>query len=84
MFGGVGFLQYGNMCIGVWKEFLIVRCGKDAHDELLAKPHVRPFDITGRAMTGWVMVEPEGIEKDADLKEWIEMAVEFVNTLPAK
>src|SRR5438128_2309785 len=25
MFGGIGFLLNGNMCVGVWKESLIVR-----------------------------------------------------------
>ena len=38
----------------------------------------------GRPMKGWVMVEPDGIEDDAQLAGWIERAVEFVVTLPAK
>ncbi len=42
------------------------------------------FDITGRFMKGWVMVEPEGIGKDEDLKKWIQRAVELVRTLPGK
>jgi hypothetical protein len=27
MFGGLGFLLSGNICCGVWKEFLILRLG---------------------------------------------------------
>ena len=29
MFGGIGFLLGGNMCIGVWKHFLILRLGPE-------------------------------------------------------
>ncbi len=27
MFGGVGFMLHGNMCVGVWQTSLIVRLG---------------------------------------------------------
>ena len=84
MFGGVGYLLRGNMCVGVWKEFLIVRCGKNAYDEALNQPHVKKFDITGKAMTGWVMVQPGGVETEDDLRDWVQLAVKFVGTLPDK
>lgn len=84
MFGGVGFLLAGNMCVGVWKEFLIARVGPDNYEAALAAPHTRVFDITGRAMTGWVMVEPDGTSTAGDVKQWIDQAVEFVRTLPGK
>lgn len=84
MFGGVGFLLNGNMCVGVWKEFLIVRLGPDQAEEALREPHVKEFDITGRAMKGWAMVGPDGVADDASLKDWIQRAVKFVGKLPAK
>jgi TfoX/Sxy family transcriptional regulator of competence genes len=84
MFGGVGFLLNGNMLVGVWKDSLIVRLGPDNYDDALLEPHVREFDITGKPMKGWIMVEPEGVEDDDQLKDWIERALKFVKTLPAK
>lgn len=84
MFGGVGFLLDGNMLVGVWRESLIARLGAEQADRALKGAHVGEFDITGRAMKGWVMVEPDGIDSDGELKEWIERAIEFVRTLPAK
>ena len=84
MFGGVGFLLNGNMLVGVWKDSLIVRLGPEEDDEALKEPHVSEFDITGRAMKGWVLVAPEGVEEDDQLKDWIERATKFVKTLPAK
>ena len=68
MFGGVGFLLNGNMLVGVWKDSLIVRLGPDQGEEALLEPHVKEFDITGRPMKGWVLVEPEGVEDDDQLK----------------
>ena len=61
MFGGVGFSLSGNMCVGVWKEFLILRLGVENYETALSDPDTREFDITGRAMRGWVMVEPAGL-----------------------
>ncbi|MGE0756338.1 MAG: TfoX/Sxy family protein [Pirellulaceae bacterium] len=84
MFGGVGFLLHGNMLVGVWKTALIVRLGPDAYEAALVEPHVREFDITGKPMKGWVMVEPEGVEDDDSLAGWIERAMKFVKTLPKK
>ena len=32
MFGGVGFLLNGNMCVGIWKESLIVRLDPEEYE----------------------------------------------------
>ena len=42
------------------------------------------FDITGRAMKGWVMVGPDGTESDADLAAWIDLGISFALSLPPK
>src|SRR5713101_3004437 len=84
MFGGIGFLLNGNMLVGVWKESLIVRLGPEEGDEALKEPHVSEFNITGRAMNGWVLVASEGVEDDDQLGGWIQRAVKFVGKLPGK
>ncbi|MCI0701775.1 MAG: TfoX/Sxy family protein [Planctomycetia bacterium] len=83
MFGGVGWLLNGNMCVGVWKEWLIARLG-DEYADALRDPNVREFDITGKAMKGWVMVEPDGVATDEELRDWVSRCVAFVCTLPSK
>jgi hypothetical protein len=72
------------MLVGVWKTSLIARLGPEQGKEALKRPHVKEFDVTGRAMKGWVMVEPDGLESDQHLKDWIQRALQFVETLPAK
>ena len=84
MFGGIGFLLNGNLLVGVWKESLIVRLDPEEYEDALKESHVKEFNITGRAMKGWALVEPEGIEADEQLKDWIQRGVKFVGKLPAK
>jgi hypothetical protein len=84
MFGGVGFLLNGNLLVGVWKDSLCVRLGSDQADQALSEPHVREFDITGKPMKGWVLVESKGVEDDDQLKDWIGRTWKFVKALPKK
>lgn len=84
MFGCICFLLNGNLLVGVWKDSLIARIGKDAYEAALQEEHVKEFDVTGRPMKGWVMVEPDGIDSDHQLSQWIDQATQFVRTLPGK
>ena len=79
MFGGLSFLLHGRLLVGVFKDSLIARVGPGQAKTALKKPHVGVFDITGRPMKGWVVVEPEGVDRDTDLKTWIRQAIEFVS-----
>ncbi len=84
MFGGMGFLLNGNMACGVNKNDLIVRVDPEKHSALLKKPHAKPFDMTGRPMKGWLIVEADGCKTDKQLRTWVKEGVEFALTLPAK
>ncbi len=84
MFGGIGYFFNGNMLCGVYQDKLILRLGATAARKLLLKEHVVPFDVTGRPITGWVMVEKQGFRSEPELKELRQLAKTFVRTLPAK
>ena len=79
MFGGIGFMLNGNMCVGVHGEELIVRIPPERTDEALTRPHTRVFDMTGRPMKGWLLVGAA-----ADLNAWIAEAAEYAASLPPK
>lgn len=84
MFGGVGVLLNGNMVCGVLNSDLIVRVGLDRHDEAIARPGARLFDITGRAMKGWAMVGDEALDDDDAFEWWLKAGIAHARSLPAK
>jgi len=84
MFGGVCFLWHGNVLVGVWQNSLIARIGIEPASAALQQEFVREFDVTGRPMKGWIVVDPDGIDTDDQLRSWIDRSIEFVSTLPPK
>jgi TfoX/Sxy family transcriptional regulator of competence genes len=84
MFGGIGFMLHGNMACGVCRGQMIARVGVQVYADTLKQPNVKVFDVTGRPMTGWVMVDPAGLETDPELYDWIEIGVAVAATLPPK
>ena len=84
MFGGLAFMVRGHMCAGILGDELMVRVGKEMYDETLDREHVRPMDFTGRPMTGFVCVEPDGVADDAGLADFVDLALRFNSTMPAK
>ena len=84
MFGGLCFLLFGNMVCGIIREDLIVRVGIDHYQDALKRPHTKKFDLTGKALTGWVMVLSDGLDADKELRCWIDAGVRYVRTLPPK
>jgi TfoX/Sxy family transcriptional regulator of competence genes len=84
MFGGVCHLLNGNMVCGVYKDYLILRLGEKAAAQALKQSDTRPFDITGKPMKGWVMVDDTGFKTDDRLQSWLNKARNFVKTLPPK
>ena len=85
MFGGICYLLNGNMSFGIYKEYLIVRTLKDKAEDLLQnEEYIKPFDITGRPMKGWVMVSPDFIETEDELLEMLKLGISFAETLSKK
>ena len=83
MFGGLCFMLNGNMVAGTSKRGLLVRVGKDQEARALARPGAKPMQMTGRPMEGYVFVDPLPSD-DQSLRDWLDLAVAFVKTLPPK
>ena len=84
MFGGLAFMVRGHMTIGIMKDDLMVRIGPETFPEVLKLPHVRRMEFTGRPMKGIVLVSAEGTDREEDLERWVERALTFTRSLPAK
>jgi len=84
MFGGLACLLNGNMCCGVHGRELIVRLRPGETGTALAEPHTRAFDLSGRPMKGWILVEPAGLADEPALAKWLGFAKKYAASLPKK
>jgi TfoX/Sxy family transcriptional regulator of competence genes len=84
MFGGMAFMVNGNMALCVTGDYLVVRAGLAQFESALEMRGADLFQPTGKPMTGWVKVAPNGHQTEESLDNWIEMALEYTQTLPAK
>ena len=82
MFGGTAFFVDGNLCVGVIRDDLVARVGPERFPEAVERAGTRLFTMTGRPMSGWVVVGPAGWPDDRALAGWIAEALEYVVTLP--
>jgi TfoX/Sxy family transcriptional regulator of competence genes len=84
MFGGICFLLDGNMCCGVIGKELIIRVKPEEAQEILREKHTRVFDFSGRPSRNMVYVGPKALQEDSDLKEWLQITLKYVKSLPPK
>jgi hypothetical protein len=63
---------------------LIVRLDPDESAGAFREPHVSAFDITGKPMKAWILVQPEGIVENDQLKDWIDQETKVVKSLPKR
>lgn len=84
LFGGVCYLINGNMSFGIWKDYLIVRMPAELAAEKLKDGNTREFDITGKPLKGWVMVEKGSWNNHDELAGWLDIGRSFSLSLPRK
>lgn len=77
MMGGLAFMVNDKMCVGVWKDELMCRIDPAWQEEALEKTGCRIMDFTGKPMKGWVLIDDSGMRNAAEMKYWIDLAVEF-------
>ena len=85
MFGGLAFLIGGNMSVAASGQGgLMVRVPPEQTEELVAKPHAKPFVMRGREMDGWLRVDDEGVRTKRQLEPWVKRGVAYARSLPPK
>jgi hypothetical protein len=85
MFGGLAFLVGGHMAVAAsGRGDLMVRVDPEGSQALLAKPHVGPFEMRGRAVQGWLRVAPQGARTKRQLAPWVKRGVAYARSLPPK
>ncbi|MEE9362347.1 MAG: TfoX/Sxy family protein [Cellulophaga sp.] len=83
MMGGLCFMVEDKMCIGVGIDKtkgtsrIMARIGEDEYPQALHKNGCSEFNITGKAMKGFVFVSEEGIDIQDDLEYWIQQCLNY-------
>ena len=85
MFGYPALFVGGNLVTGLFAEQWMIRLAPADLDEVLALPGASPFSpMAGRSMTGYAALPADVVVDDAALVTWVERAIAFGRTLPAK
>jgi TfoX/Sxy family transcriptional regulator of competence genes len=85
MFGGLAFLVAGNMCVAASGHGgLLVRLDPDETEEALSSAHASPMDMGRGPVRGWIRIDEKGVADARGLSRWVDRALGYVRTLPAK
>jgi hypothetical protein len=85
MFGGLAFMIGGNMAVSASGQGgLLLRVEPADTAELVRRPHAHPFVMRGRAMEGWLRIDPEGVRTKRQLERWVSRGVAYARSLPPK
>ena len=84
MFGGLCFMQNGNMLCGVHKDGGMFRVGKENEEAALAVNGVDPLSFTGRKMGGMVDISEDTLGDENALLSLLSLADTFVGKMPPK
>lgn len=77
MFGGDCFMVDDKMCFGTYKGGLMARVAPEKADELAKRKGAAQMIHGGRPMTGYLFIEPEGYDSEADLELWVTECLAF-------
>lgn len=85
MFGGLGFMLDGNMAVAASSDGgILLRIDPALADELVDDVVARRFEMRGRAMDGWLAVDPTAAQTDEALRAWVAHGVAYARSLPPK
>lgn len=85
MFGGRAFLIRGHLTVAASNAGgLMVRTDPTDAPRLVETTPAEVVVMRGRPMPGWLRIDTIHLESDEALEEWIDRAVTYVGTLPAK
>ncbi|MFN0125898.1 MAG: TfoX/Sxy family protein [Verrucomicrobiales bacterium] len=85
MFGYPAAFANGNMVCGLFEDSVVVRLGTDGAAEAVAQGKAIQFaPMPGRTMSGYVLVPAAEAEHLDSLAPWLQRALNYTLTLPAK
>jgi TfoX/Sxy family transcriptional regulator of competence genes len=83
MFGGLGFMVDGHLAVAASSSGdLMVRADSTESESWVDGETVRPMEMRGRPMTGWLLVSVTAVSDDDALARWVARGVDHVRSLP--
>ena len=77
MMGGLCYMVDDKMCMGITGDKLMARVGPEYYDEAISRDGCQEMNFTGRALKGFVYIDPEAIEDEVDLAEWLQLCIDY-------
>ena len=65
------------MCFDIMKNELMVRINPDFYAQALQMNGCKSMDFTGRILKGFLLISPEGIDREDDLDFWLQKCLDF-------
>jgi TfoX/Sxy family transcriptional regulator of competence genes len=77
MMGGLCYMVDDKMCLGIVHNQMMARIHPDLYEPSLQKDGVNEMNFTGRAMKGYLYINPEAHDMDEELEKWIQSCLDF-------
>lgn len=74
----------GNMFAGLHEQRLALRLSEQDRAALVKQPGAAPFEVMGRTMREYVVIENALERTPRDVSAWMQRALAYVQTLPMK
>ena len=82
MFGSVGFMVRGNLCVTARATRIMCRIDPATHGAAIKRKGCETVIMKGRPYQGYVHVDAEVLTTEEALLYWVGQALEFNRTLP--
>ncbi|MCY7307984.1 MAG: TfoX/Sxy family protein [Rhodoferax sp.] len=76
MFGSIGFMVEGKLCVSARKDRIMCRIAPADHGVALKERGCRTVVMKGRDCPGYVYVDVGVLDGDATLAHWVAMALQ--------
>ena len=86
MFGGIGFMVNGKLCIGVGEHkgySMMVRVGLDNYEKALTHTGAYPAVMRDRVMKGYVSLTKDALKTRKDVEYWAALGLQHNESLIA-
>jgi hypothetical protein len=84
MFGYPAAFVGGNMATGLFRDRWVVRLPANAIEDAKAAGAEAFEPVSGRPMTGFVLVPREDVDDDAAIRRWVEDGLAHAASMPPK